>query len=122
MTAPTSRAFRFLAYGRAFAVDIQADTVLLLSANSGGWERVPEFVTFKAETADILAAGGPVKFTDLILEAVNAVLRLLGAKPAPEDLPQPREGSLQDAVLADLGQNVRAWEKMDGAIELQRKQ
>lgn len=116
---PTNRAFRFLAYGRSFAVDIHNDTVLLLGATQGGWERVPEFITFSATDADITTAGGAVKFTDLILEAVNFVLRLLGGKPADSDIPV--SAGLQGAVLSDLRANARAWQKMDGTVELQRK-
>lgn len=120
--APTIRAFRFLAYGRSIAVDIQDDTVYLLAAVPGGWEPVPEFAQISATNADINAAGGPVRFADIIIAAVNVVLRILGAKPKPDDMPPPREDSLQDAVLSDLVGNVRAWELMDGTVELQRKQ
>lgn len=119
---PTTRAFRFIAYGRAFAVDIQNDRVLLFGVTPDGWSRATEFAAIPATNADIEAAGGPVKFVDAIIAAVNQFLRLIGAKPKPEDLPAPREGSLQDAVLADLNANVRPWEMMDGTFELQRKQ
>lgn len=119
MTTPTIRSFRFPVDGTGYAIDIQGDAVLLLVFGPQGWARVPEFSPLPASAGAITDAGGPVKFVDLILEAVNAVLRILQGKPREGDIPEPADPSLQAEVLDRLNDTVVAHMLMDGSIELQ---
>lgn len=117
---PGLSAFRFTAVEQ-YAIDIVDESVYFLRLRAGGWEVVPEFTRFSATAEDIAAAGGPVRFADLILAAVNALLRLFQGKPRPEDRPEPPTQSAQDAVLDDLNTSVISHTLMDGTIQLRRR-
>jgi len=116
---PSVNAFRFSA-GNSYAVDILGESVFLLVERSSGWERVNELPDYSASNFAISAAGGPVKFVEAFIEALNAVLRILQGGAAPGDLPEP-DGTPQGDVLAYLNSSVVAHTMMDGVVQLRVK-
>lgn len=115
---PTIRAYRFAAAGISYAIDIKADAVLFLELGPQGWERVEAFAPVTATDANILAQGGHVRFIDLILEAINAALRIIQGKPREGDIPKPEDPKPQDLALQHLNANVITHTLMDGTVQL----
>lgn len=121
MLNPSLVAFRFQAYGNTYAVDIKAGIAVLLVDKASGWQIVPELPFLSATDGVITAAGGPVKFANVIVDAVNAVLALLLGRTVTPSSPLLSPLSLREEVLAELRTQFRVHELMDGSVELQRK-
>lgn len=118
---PSPHAFRFAVGTNAYALDISGDLVRLHVERRDGWQIAPEFSPLSASSEAIAAAGGPVKFAQLLIAAVNSVLRIIQGKPREGDIAKPEGDSAQSEVLAYLKSSVVAYTMMDGVVQLRVK-
>jgi hypothetical protein len=120
MTTPSNKAFRFQVLTVHYAVDIVAKKVVMYSSTSGAtgsWTLAAQSVDASDEA--IKAAGGPVKFVDLIIESINSFLRIAQGKQLASDVPAP--ANLQDEVLAAMRESVFAFTMMDATVQLRKR-
>jgi len=118
---PTNNAFRFAVGANAYALDIADDLARLYVERRDGWQIAPEFSPLSASAEAINAIGGPVKFAQLLIAAVNSVLRIIQGKPREGDIAKPKDDGPQSEVLAYLKSSVVAYTMMDGVVQLRVK-
>jgi hypothetical protein len=120
MTTPNNKAFRFTVETVHYAVDIVDKRVVVYSSTSGAvgsW--VLAASSIDASDESIKAAGGPVKFVDLIIDSINSFLRVIQGRQRAADLPAP--ANLQDEVLAAMRESVVAFTMMDATVQLRKR-